>query len=119
MENNPVFKSLFKQKFYATRTFTYYIPAPPARKTGYQEREFDSIIDHIKELGFELLDFKLESHNHETQGGLWVLCILGAPTKEVYQQKINISDSNIFENSPNNDLEIPLDSSITHDSHDI
>ena len=114
-EITRVFKSLFKEKIYATRTFTYYIPAPPSRKTGYQEREFDAIIDYVTSLGFKILDFKLQSHSDGERGGLWVLCFLAAPTKEIYYKKINFSEPNIYKNNPNNELDIPLDSSINHD----
>jgi hypothetical protein len=110
-----VFTSLFKKRYFGTRTFTYYIPAPPMRKTGYQEREFDSLTGHITSLGFDLIDFKLEAHASEAQAGLWVLCTLGAPSKEIYNKKIDPMDSSVFHNNPNADLDIPLDESITHE----
>ena len=108
---------LRKNKYYGKKTFTFYIPAPPARKTGYQEKEFDNLIEHILGLGFELVDFKLQSHSGEERTGLWVLCILGAPTKEVFNQKVGIDYSMVSHNSATEDLSrIPLDPDIIHDN---
>lgn len=120
MENNRVFKSLFRSQsqtqYYAVRTFTYYIPAPPVRKTGYQEREFDSLTGYILSLGFELLDFQMQSHSNPNQSGLWILCKLGAPTKEIFLKKIDPTSPNLFENNPNSTQEIPLDTTITYET---
>lgn len=110
-----MFKSFFKNKYFATRTFTYYIPAPPSRKTGYQEREFDAIVNYIASLGFELIDFKLESHNEHDKSGMWIVCILGAPTKEIFLQKIDPTHPDLFKNNPNSESHIQLDESIAHD----
>lgn len=110
-----MFKSLFKKDFFAHRTFSYYIPAPPARKSGYQEREFDAIMDYIQSLGFVLLDFKLQSHSGADHSGLWVITTLGAPTEEIFKKKIDINTTNLYEGGPNAGDNIPLDSSITHD----
>ncbi len=80
---------------YGIRVFTYYLPAPPPRKTGYQEKEFDLIMTYLQNLGFEILDLKLESHNHDQGAGLWAVCILGAPTKDIYNIKLDIDYNEI------------------------
>ena len=85
------------------------------RKTGYQEREFDTLAGHIHSLGFDLLDFKLESHSNSDHAGLWILCILGAPTREIFNKKIDPAAPEMFDGNPNATIDIPLDTSITHE----
>ncbi len=104
--------SIFSKKIYKKKIFTYYIPAPPNRRSGYQEKEFDALIAHIQNLGFEVLDFKLQSHSTEEKSGLWVVCILSAPTKEIWQQSIDF-EYHIQTAQPSNS--IPLDPSIIHE----
>lgn len=63
-----------------TKTFTYFIPAPPNRKSGYRETEFDKIMQGILNSGFQLLDLKTEA----VPTGLFVIALLKAPTKKVF-----------------------------------
>lgn len=107
-----MFSSLFSKKFYGTKTFTYYIPAPPFRKNGYQEKEFDHLIDHINKMGFKLIDFKLSSHASEEKSGMWIVCHVGAPNKEVFDQKIEFASAHDV-NLPASD--IALDPDIIHE----
>lgn len=61
------------------KTFTYFIPAPPHRKNGYREKEFDKIMHGILQSGFELVDL-------QTQGmssGIFIVAVLRAPNKKV------------------------------------
>lgn len=109
-----MFDSLLgKEKYYKKRTFTFYIPSPPSRRSGYQEKEFDSVIEYITSLGFDLIDFKMEAHSNETSSGMWVICILGAKTKKIYDQKIDIDTAQLGHNTKTDS--IPLDPSIVHD----
>jgi hypothetical protein len=78
MSNRSV-KSTKKTSFLST--FTYFIPAPPHRKSGYREREFDKIMAGILQSGFELE--KLETQAVET--GLYVVAVLRSRTKKIYQ----------------------------------
>lgn len=110
-----MFKSLFTKKFFAYRTFSYYIPAPPPRKSSYQEKEFDAIVSYILSLGFEIIEFKLQSHSSPAQSGLWVLIFLGAPNKKVFEKKIDTSTPHFYSDGAHEQEEIPMDSSITHD----
>lgn len=64
------------QPFHHTRLFTYFIPAPPSRKTGYRERQFDSIINKILENGFEITEIRTEVLSNASTSGMWVLCKL-------------------------------------------
>ena len=55
-----------------TQTFTYFIPAPPPRKTGYREREFDTLFSLIASLGG--VNFHLTTQSVSGAGqGMWVI----------------------------------------------
>ncbi len=62
-------------------TFTYYIPAPPSRKTGYREREFDKILTGIMQSGFEVKSLQTQS----VKEGMFVVAILKAPSNKIAQ----------------------------------
>lgn len=67
-------------------TFTYYIPAPPHRKSGYREKEFDKILTGIMASGFEIEDLQIQSVSSDNGAGLFVVAILRAPNKKVFAQ---------------------------------
>lgn len=85
------------------KTFTYYIPAPPHRKNGYREIEFDKIMAGILSSGFEIVDLKTES----TENGMFILALLHAPSK-----KVALLDTNL-------DIQEKFRLSHTHSSPDI
>lgn len=106
--------SLFKgNNFRYKQTFTYYIPAPPLRKTGYQEKEFDFITQYILSRGFEILDLKIQSHSSETSSGLWLVCILGTNDEKLAGERINIDFSELA--GTKGSEEHPIDPDIIHE----
>ena len=110
-----MFSSLFstKKNYFGTKTFTFYLPAPPERKTGYQEKEFDSVMSQIFSLGFEVIDIKTASHSTQTKGGVWLICLLGAPTKEIFAHEIQFDG---IEGKPISNYEsVPMDPDIIHE----
>jgi hypothetical protein len=60
------------------KTFTYFIAAPPKRKTGYREREFDKIMHGILSEGHVVLDWKMQS----VSDGVYVIFMLKGTKKE-------------------------------------
>lgn len=66
------------------KTFTYYLPAPPARKTGYREREFDKIMQGILTSGFELHDLQIQSVGTGDHAGLFIVALLKTNSKKIY-----------------------------------
>lgn len=58
------------------QTFTYFIPAPPHRKTGYREKEFDKIFYQFINSGYEVLEFKTQAISSDTLAGMWVICLV-------------------------------------------
>jgi len=109
-----LFYSLFakKKSFFGTKTCTYYIPAPPTRKNGYQEKEFDHLIDALNLMGYHLIDFKVCTHSSEEKSGMWIVCHLGAYTKEVFDKKIDFTSTHEVTMNP---VDIALDPDIIHD----
>lgn len=59
--------------------FTYYLPAPPPRKSGYREREFDQICNKILELGASVDRINMQTDARSNAGGLWVLLEISYP----------------------------------------
>ena len=88
-----------RQPYKKKRTFTYFIPAPPNRKTGYQEKEFDHLSDYLVGKNFDIIDIKMESYSSESSSGVWILCILGAKTDEAANMKIDIDYSDLIDDS--------------------
>lgn len=66
------------------KTFTFYIPAPPHRKSGYREREFDKIMQGILTSGFELLDLQIQAVGGENNSGLFIVTTLKAKDKKTW-----------------------------------
>jgi hypothetical protein len=62
------------------KTFTYYIPAPPRRRTGFREREFDKIMHGILSTGHDVIDWKIQSVGGD-EGGLYVIFLIGSTKK--------------------------------------
>ena len=109
-----MFSSLLRRKspYYGVKTFTYFIPAPPDRRTGYQEKEFDSIMGSVARSGFELIDLKTSAYANEQKCGMWVVCLLGAKTKEMFEKEV-LFDTDGVNLVPNKN--VPLDPSIIHE----
>lgn len=57
---------------YKIQTFTYFIPSPPNRKTGYREKKFDSITQVIMSNGFKILNINCQTLSTEKASGMWV-----------------------------------------------
>lgn len=78
-------------------TFTYFIPSPPHRKTGYREIEFDKIMRGILDSGFEIESFETQSAGT----GIYVVAVLKTNSKKVFesdlrqdiQDKFRLSDT--------------------------
>jgi hypothetical protein len=67
------------KKMKELKTFTYFIPAPPHRKNGYREKEFDKIMSGILQSGFELQELKTVG----MENGMFIIAILIVPNKKV------------------------------------
>ncbi len=72
------------KKINLVKTFTYYIPAPPHRKTGYREREFDKIMQGILTSGFDLVNLSAHPVGGDDNSGLFIVCTIKARDKKVF-----------------------------------
>lgn len=71
----------FVPRAYPVETFTFYIPAPPQRKNGYWEREYDQYTKALIASGREIVGQQICGHNgFESQGGMWIQLLL-RPTR--------------------------------------
>ncbi len=72
------------------KTFTFYIPAPPHRKYGYREREFDKIMQGILTTGFELLDLQIQAVGGPDNSGLFIVTTLKAKDKKTWELDVGL-----------------------------
>lgn len=70
------------------QTFTYYIPGPPPRDSGYQEKEFDKMTFKILSLGFEIVSVKTQMSHQDNHCGMWVLLLLKANNENAQKMKL-------------------------------
>ena len=69
----PLKNFFLKKRIYST--FTYYIPAPPNRKTGYQEQEFDKLVfEAFQDKDLEIMSINTIA-NHK-DGGFWAIILI-------------------------------------------
>jgi len=104
-------KSVRKNK--QIKSFTYFIPSPPARKNGYREKELDKILNGILQSGFEIMEFRTEA----TDTGVFIFTLLHCPTDKVAKLDLNLDIQEKFklENrhaSPDIEIEEDIDESL-------
>lgn len=66
-------------KYFDIKSFSYFIPAPPQRKVGYREKEFDKILFELLNKGHEIIQIKTAPID---QKGTLVICIVGSTNKK-------------------------------------
>lgn len=72
------------------KTFTFYIPAPPHRKTGYREREFDKIMQGILTSGFELVDLQIQAVGGSDNSGLFIVSTIKAQNEKAWKLDVEL-----------------------------
>lgn len=75
---------------YKVQSFTFYIPSPPPRTTGYREKQFDKLFYEFINKGFEVISINTESSSGTKQSGMWVICLVRAKNEEA--SKLNLDD---------------------------
>jgi hypothetical protein len=83
------------KKNYKIQSFTFYIPSPPPRSTGYREKQFDKLFYDFINKGYEILSVNTQSATGEKQSGMWVIFVLRATNNEA--EKLNLEE--IFHDS--------------------
>jgi hypothetical protein len=103
---------------YRTQTFTYYIPAPPSRNTGYREKQFDKVFYQFINQGYEILSFNTQSHQATDQQGFWIIAVVRATNAKANE----LDFTQNFDSEVNNPIPYkkssPLKSGIANDAKD-
>lgn len=105
-------KILGEKEYKKIKTFTYYLPSPPDRKTGYQEKEFDHITSFLIEKDFDIINLKMQACANEKSSGVWILCILGAKTQDAAKFELDVDYNSIINSG---EQPIKMDPSIEHE----
>lgn len=93
----------FKKNPYKIQTFTYFIPAPPERPSGYREKNFDKIFSNFINQGFEVISIHTTPCNSQNQSGMWITCLLRAMTDHAnaltaqasIEKELKLQDNNV------------------------
>ena len=72
------------------QSFTFFIPAPPARSSGYREKQFDKLFYEFINRGYKILNFTTHSISGENNSGMWMIFIVQATNAEA--EKLNLND---------------------------
>ncbi len=87
---NLLFGSTKLENAFKKQTFTFFIPSPPPRSTGYREKQFDKLFYEFINRGYEVLDFKCQSVNNRDGGsGMWIICLVRATNEEANELKLD------------------------------
>lgn len=91
------FKDLFIRKQFPIQTFTYYIPGPPERKTGYRETQFDRDFYSFINKGYKIISVNLVPHQSQKQSGMWYVATVQALNADAAKLDLE-STFNVFQN---------------------
>ena len=75
---------------YKIQSFTFFIPSPPARASGYREKQFDKIFYDFINKGYRILNFSTQASTGDKQSGMWMVFIVQALNKEA--EKLNLDE---------------------------
>ena len=85
-------KKMVFPKRYKIQTFTYYIPAPSSRESGYREKQFDKAFYSFINQGFEILSINTTSNTGPNGSGMWFVATVRGEVPLALDDKIrNIS----------------------------
>ena len=81
---------LKKRERFKIQSFTFYIPSPPPRSSGYREKQFDKIFYEFINRGYDILNFQTQTSSGDKQSGMWLVFIVQA--KNAKSQELNFDD---------------------------
>lgn len=84
-----VLEALGILKPFKIQSFTYYIPSPPDRRSGYREKQFDKVFYEFINRGYKVLDTKTQSNTGQPGSGMWVMFTVQATNKEAEKLDLN------------------------------
>lgn len=92
---------LFHPRLFPILTFSYYIPAPPKRTTGYREKEFDRQLFNFLQSGYQLISLQAQSNNSDSGAGMWVI----ATVRSIKPKKITFEEVDLSTNKENSEVD--------------
>lgn len=87
---------------YKIQSFTFFIPSPPARTTGYREKHFDKIFYDFINRGYRILNFTTQAATGEKHSGMWIILVVQATNEKA--EALRLDD--VFNDSIKNKGEV-------------
>lgn len=85
-----LFTNLFGfKKNYKIQSFTFFIPSPPPRSTGYREKQFDKLFYEFINQGYTILNFTTQASTGEKYSGMWLVFIVQATNAKAEALKLD------------------------------
>ena len=79
------------QKDYKMQSFTFFIPAPPGRNSGYREKNFDKLFYEFINRGYKIISLNTQAvSTGEKHSGMWIICLVQATNPEA--EALNLDD---------------------------
>ncbi len=75
-------------KRYKIQTFTYYIPSPPDRDSGYREKQFDKVFYDFINQGFEIISINTVPNTGPKSSGMWYIATIRGAVPLALENKI-------------------------------
>lgn len=75
-------------KRYKIQTFTYYIPSPPQRETGYREKQFDKVFYEFINQGLEIISINTVPNTGPKGSGMWYVATVRGEVPLDLEEKI-------------------------------
>lgn len=107
MKKSSSKKSTKPSQYWDRKTFTWFIPAPPAKGKGHREKEFDKIMHGILQSGHEIIDWKTQSAG---ASGVYAIFLLGSTRKEAVGALLDLHERfALDDNAPDGEIEFTDD----------
>ena len=81
------------------QSFTFYIPSPPPRSTGYREKHFDKLFYQFINRGYEIISLTTQSSSGTNQSGMWIICVVRALNSQASELNFDEFSSEFSSNS--------------------
>lgn len=80
-----------RENEYKVQSFTYFIPAPPMRASGYREKQFDKLFYEFINRGYRILSMSTQALSAgEKQSGMWIIFVVQATNEAA--EKLNLEE---------------------------
>ncbi len=106
MKKSVAKRSTKASRYWDTKTFTWFVPAPSGRSQGHREKEFDKILHGILESGHEVISWQAQGVSGE-QAGLYLVFLLGSTKRQAMGPMLDLQDHfRLSDQPPHADIEM-------------